>query len=134
MSLIRKHGDLRRFQTRIDGELGQSTPVEITAVGDDAEQPSYFGLLIRDVSYMSRSCAPESADQRLPMEDFDNRTLDAIVGISTEVIERKAISRALDMSNGNRTAAARQLGLSRQSLHAKLKKYRIRKKIGALNA
>jgi transcriptional regulator PpsR len=123
MSLIRKHGDLRRFQTWIEGELGLSTPVEITAVGDDAQAPNYFGLLIRDISNVSRSRAPEAADRSVSIEAFDNRTLEAIVRMSTEVIERKAIFRALELCNGNRTAAARRLGLSRQSLHAKLKKY-----------
>lgn len=123
ISLIRKHGDLRRFQTLIEGELGQSTPVEITAVGDEPEEPNYFGLLIRDVSHVSRSRGPETADKGVSIEDFDNRTLEAIVRMSTEVIERKAIVRALELCDGNRTAAARHLGLSRQSLHAKLKKY-----------
>jgi transcriptional regulator PpsR len=123
MSQIRKRGDLRRFQTWIEGELGLSTPVEITAVGDDVQAPNYFGLLIRDISNMSKSRAPETADRSVSIEDFDNRTLEAIVRMSTEVIERKAIIRALELCNGNRTAAARRLGLSRQSLHAKLKKY-----------
>ncbi len=128
ISLIRKHGDLRRFQTRIEGELGQSTPVEITAVGDDIQQPNYFGLLIRDITLVSRPSATNPAGQGVSIEDFDNRTLEAIVRMSTEVIERKAIIRALEMCNGNRTAAARQLGLSRQSLHAKLKKYGLEQK------
>jgi DNA-binding NtrC family response regulator len=43
--------------------------------------------------------------------------------MTTERIERKAIARALERFRGNRTAAARHLGLSRQSLHTKLKKY-----------
>lgn len=54
---------------------------------------------------------------------FDNLTLDQIVKASTEVIERKSIAGALAASGGNRTVAAKRLGLSRQSLHAKLKKY-----------
>jgi transcriptional regulator PpsR len=128
ISLIRKHGDLRRFQTRIEGELGQSTPVEITAVGDDAQQPNYFGLLIRDISQGSRSGASTAAGPGASIDEFDNRTLETIVRMSTEVIERRAILRALELCNGNRTAAARQLGLSRQSLHAKLKKYGLEQK------
>jgi DNA-binding NtrC family response regulator len=72
---------------------------------------------------VSRGRASEQTDKDLSIDAFDNRTLEAIVRMSTEVIERKAILRALGQSSGNRTAAARQLGLSRQSLHAKLKKY-----------
>jgi transcriptional regulator PpsR len=123
IALIRKHGDLRRFQTSIEGELGQSVPVEITAVGDQADEPAYFGLLIRDVSHVSGARPPATGDEGFTIADFDNRTLEAIVQMSTEVIERKAILRALELTGGNRTAAARHLGLSRQSLHAKLKKY-----------
>lgn len=126
MSLIRKNGDLRRFHTRIDGELGQSVPVEITAVGDEAEQPNYFGLLVRDAR--SRARQAESPDNGLKMAEFDDCTLEEIVRMSTEVIERKAILQALDRCRDNRTAAARQLGLSRQSLHAKLKKYGLERK------
>lgn len=127
MLLIRKHGDLRRFQTRLDGELGQSTLVEITAVGDDAGQPNYYGLLIREASHTSGFRLDESPED-ISRETVDGHTLEAIVRMSTEVIERKAILRALEHCDGNRTAAARQLGLSRQSLHAKLKRYGLDRK------
>ena len=39
------------------------------------------------------------------------------------VIERHCIEDALDRVHGNRTAAAELLGLSRQSLYAKLNRY-----------
>lgn len=126
ISLIQKHGDVRRFQTAIEGELGQSTAVEISAVGDDASEPSYFGLLIRDLAHQRAQAADSAraaADAPSMVEDFDNRTLEQIVKMTTERIERKAIARALERFRGNRTAAARHLGLSRQSLHTKLKKY-----------
>lgn len=123
VSLIRKHGDLRRFRTRIDGELGQSTPVEISGVGDAPEQPNFFALLIRDVGHASKGEVPEKMERHLSIEAFHNHTLEAIVRMSTEMIERDAIIRALESVSGNRTAASRRLGLSRQSLHAKLKKY-----------
>lgn len=128
VSLIRKHGGLRRFRTWIESELGQTVEVEITGVGDDAVQPDYFGLLIRDVGHSSTSQGLDGAIPDPSINEVDNRTLEAIVRMSTEVIERDAITRALDRSRGNRTAAARRLGLSRQSLHVKLKKYRLDRK------
>ncbi|MFO1126440.1 MAG: transcriptional regulator PpsR [Methylocystis sp.] len=126
ISLIQKHGDVRRFQTAIEGELGQSTPVEISAAGDDSPQPSYFGLLLHDLAHQRAN--PEAPAQATPdaafmVDDFDNRTLEQIVKMTTEMIERNAIARSLERFRGNRTAAARHLGLSRQSLHTKLKKY-----------
>ncbi|AZG78311.1 transcriptional regulator PpsR [Methylocystis rosea] len=126
IALVQKHGDVRRFQTTIDGELGQSISVEISAIGDDASQPNYFGLLIRDLGHRRATAeAPPRAvaDASVAVDDFDNRTLEQIVKMTTETIERKAIARALERFRGNRTVAARHLGLSRQSLHAKLKKY-----------
>jgi DNA-binding NtrC family response regulator len=41
------------------------------------------------------------------------------------LVERACIEQALRLSNGNRTAAADALGLSRQSLYAKLERYEI---------
>jgi transcriptional regulator PpsR len=126
IALVRKHGEVRRFQTTIDGELGQMISVEVSAIGNDASQPSYFGLLIRDSGHRCATAeAPPRAvaDASVAVDDFDNRTLEQIVKMTTETIERKAIARALERFRGNRTVAARHLGLSRQSLHAKLKKY-----------
>ncbi len=126
IALVQKHGEVRRFQTTIDGELGQSIAVEVSAIGNDASQPSYFGLLIRDSGHRRATAeAPPRAvaDASVAVDDFDNRTLEQIVKMTTETIERKAIARALERFRGNRTVAARHLGLSRQSLHAKLKKY-----------
>ncbi len=128
IALVEKHGDVRRFHTRIDGEFGQSAAVEISAVGDHASQPGHFGLLIRDLTN-KRAEAGDVIDRdtqgALDAVNLDNRTLEQIVKASAELIERKAIARALELLRGNRTAAARHLGLSRQSLHAKLKKYEI---------
>lgn len=126
IALVQKHGDVRRFQTTIDGELGQSISVEISAIGDEASQPNYFGLLVRDSGHRRATAeAPPRAvaDASVAVDDFDNRTLEQIVKMTTETIERKAIARALERFRGNRTVAARHLGLSRQSLHAKLKRY-----------
>ncbi|MDP3555317.1 transcriptional regulator PpsR [Methylocystis sp.] len=126
IALVQKHGEVRRFQTTIDGELGQSISVEVSAIGNDASRPSYFGLLIRDSGHRRATAdAPPRAvaDASVAVDDFDNRTLEQIVKMTTETIERKAIARALERFRGNRTVAARHLGLSRQSLHAKLKKY-----------
>jgi two-component system response regulator HydG len=42
---------------------------------------------------------------------------------SLEEVERLAILRALEMAGGNKSEAARQLGITRKTLHKKLKKY-----------
>ncbi|HAH97987.1 MAG TPA: sigma-54-dependent Fis family transcriptional regulator, partial [Verrucomicrobiales bacterium] len=44
-------------------------------------------------------------------------------GITLEEAERQLIIRTLKESRGNRTAAARKIGISRRTLHRKLNRY-----------
>ena len=46
-----------------------------------------------------------------------------LVKSTVEVVERHDVAAALELTRGNRTAAAEVLGLSRQSLYAKLGRY-----------
>ncbi|MEY2656917.1 MAG: hypothetical protein RLZZ395_659, partial [Pseudomonadota bacterium] len=52
---------------------------------------------------------------RMPMKD--------IVGETNEMIERMCILAALDLTRNNRASAAEMLGLSRQSLYVKLRRF-----------
>jgi Response regulator containing CheY-like receiver, AAA-type ATPase, and DNA-binding domains len=49
--------------------------------------------------------------------------LKEIVAKSADVIEKVCIEAALKMTNNNRMAASELLGLSRQSLYVKLRKF-----------
>ena len=122
LNLVQQHGGVRLLTTVIYGDLGSNTQVEISAVGDKPDQPAYFGLLLRDVTTRlsdGRSLvSPGVAD--VYEEGF---SLEQLVSASTEAIERKTIVAVLDLCKGNITNAAKRLGLSRQSLHSKLKKY-----------
>jgi two-component system response regulator HydG len=62
--------------------------------------------------------APESAG----IETARGETVDAGPA-PLEEVERVAILRALEMADGNKSEAARQLGITRKTLHKKLKKY-----------
>jgi two-component system, NtrC family, response regulator AtoC len=44
-------------------------------------------------------------------------------GGTLEELEKQAIARALQASEGNRTRAAEQLGISRRTLHRKIAEY-----------
>ncbi|OYT68313.1 MAG: hypothetical protein CFK52_15315, partial [Chloracidobacterium sp. CP2_5A] len=46
-------------------------------------------------------------------------------GMTIEEAERQLIQQALKEVNGNRTLAAKKIGISRRTLHRKLKKYRL---------
>ena len=51
--------------------------------------------------------------------------LDGQLEAATEALEREMIRRAMAACGGNRTAAARRLGMHRQLLYVKLKRYGI---------
>jgi DNA-binding NtrC family response regulator len=52
---------------------------------------------------------------RVPLRD--------VIRESNDVIERLCIEAALQLTSGNRASAAEMLGLSRQSLYVKLRRY-----------
>jgi DNA-binding NtrC family response regulator len=56
---------------------------------------------------------------------FDMTLLDGDLNVATESLERAMIHRALEACAGNRTEAARQLGIHRQLLYKKLKQFGI---------
>jgi transcriptional regulator PpsR len=124
MNLVERHGAVRAMRTTLDGELGAATEVEISAVGDRLGQPNYFGLVIRDVASRSRE-SEEAFSVTALLERSPDAPLESLVRSSTEAIERQRIAEALARAGRNRTMAAKSLGLSRQSLHSKLKKYRL---------
>jgi transcriptional regulator PpsR len=124
MRLVQRHGNVRAMRTTLEGELGASTEVEISAVGDQVGRPRHFGLVFRDA--MSRAPVPAADPLSAALIGRSGDSpLENIVKSSIETIERQHIVDALARNRGNRTLAAKTLRLSRQSLYAKLKKYRL---------
>ncbi len=124
---LREHGSVRLFATQLRGEFGSSSDVEICAVSvADGEEPC-FGFTIRDVGQrvtFERQASrekPRSVEQltelvgRVPLKD--------LVRDSTDMIEKLCIEAALEITGDNRASAAEILGLSRQGLYAKLRRY-----------
>ena len=121
LGMVQKRRSVTMMTTSLEGELGLKTEVEVSAVGDSGTDPTFVGILLRDVTMRARTHANAPA----PISDLESAgvSLEALVKKSTEAIERNTIASALERFSGHRTAAAKYLGLSRQSLHAKLKKY-----------
>jgi DNA-binding NtrC family response regulator len=84
---------------------------------------------MRDVG--SRDCRPEHRAAAFELGDLagglspPRDPLEAVVRASVETIEIRYIEEALAKHVGNRTLAAKYLGLSRQTLHVKLNKYKL---------
>ena len=115
LNLVCKHGSVRALATTLEGEFGTNWEVEISAAGDMPHRPDHIGLLVRDVTSRGQGVAIQ-VEPRAPKDlgetRFHNLTLDQLVKASTEAIERKSIAEALETCGGNRTAAAKRLGLS----------------------
>jgi transcriptional regulator PpsR len=124
---LRQHGSVRLFATTVRGEYGATAEVEISAVSvPDAVQPC-LGFTIRDVG--RRRAGEVRALRELPRsveqltELVGRVSLKDLVRETTDVIERLCIEAALDLTRDNRASAAEMLGLSRQSLYVKLRRY-----------
>ncbi|MEO0865706.1 MAG: helix-turn-helix domain-containing protein, partial [Pseudomonadota bacterium] len=119
-----------QFASKLVNDLGARVPVEISAAKlEDAQNPS-VALIIREVSRIeSMRNKPEAGGQTLPdpgrnvMDLVGSASLKDIVAETTDVVEKMCIETAVNLTRNNRVAAAEMLGLSRQSLYVKLRKY-----------
>jgi transcriptional regulator PpsR len=124
---LRQHGSVRLFGTTLQGELGESTDVEISAVTVMNGGAPCFGFAIRDVGRRLTTGTPR--ERKLPpslehlSELIGRVALKDLVREATDVIERLCIEAALELTGDNRASAAEILGLSRQSLYVKLRRY-----------
>ena len=130
---LRRHLLVRNFSTALYGELGAEARVEISAAAH--QNGTLFGLVIRDVSRRLPDAAEISAGPAVnaipellaPLAHLDEQIgrlpLMQLVRDSGDLIERHCIEAALERAAGNRTAAAALLGLSRQTLYAKLARH-----------
>lgn len=127
---LREHGSVRLYPTALRDAFGGETDVEISAVNVmNAGKPS-FGFAIRNVSRRpAQELLPPAGSRALPRsleqigELIGRLSLKDIVRETTEVIERLSIEAALNLTGDNRASAAEVLGLSRQSLYVKLRRY-----------
>ena len=127
ISNLRQRGAVRLFATTLRGEYGAVTDVEISATLVPHGERPFLGFTIRDVGrrltgeVRSKRELPRSVGQltelvgRVPLKD--------IVGETTDMIEQLCIEAALELTHDNRASAAEMLGLSRQSLYVKLRRY-----------
>lgn len=127
ISNLRQRGSLRLFATSLRGEYGLAVEVEISAVAVTSGEQPCLGFAIRDVGRRLTGDAraakelPRSAGQmtelvgRVPLKD--------IVRETTDLIEQLCIEAALELTGDNRASAAEMLGLSRQSLYVKLRRF-----------
>lgn len=147
---LRQHGSVRLFSTALRGEHGSLSEVEVSAVLVSHGETPCMGFTIRHVGrrlggdstlealsvpgaggmgqagsdaqpFSGRRESPRSVEQLTKL--VGQVPLKQLVRESTELIEQLCIEAALDLSRDNRASAAEMLGLSRQSLYVKLRRY-----------
>lgn len=125
-------GTMRLYATRLMGEHGSDIPVEIAATVLNTNKDAVLAMVVRDAtrSEMLRNgtSGATEVDMSSVIELIGSQTLKNIVAKTTDVIEKMCIETAVELTSNNRVAAAEMLGLSRQSLYVKLRKYDLLKK------
>jgi transcriptional regulator PpsR len=134
---IARHKTVRLFTTTIRGELGTDTEIEISAGLCEDCEPSQIGVLLRNVS---RRLATGADGDLLRTalssmsEQIGKSSLRTLVKTTVSIVEQHYVKEALELAGGNRTATAELLGLSRQSLYAKLNRYGLDEKTSETEA
>jgi transcriptional regulator PpsR len=129
MGNIQPDRPLQLFSSVLRTEFGTRIDIELSAVQIERQDQLSVLMFIRDVG--RRIYADHTTDVHLPrsIEQITGRVgrvpLKQLVRESTDVIEALCIEAALKLTQDNRAAAAELLGLSRQSLYTKLRRFDI---------
>ena len=122
---VKESGTVLNFATIMRGEYGGFQEIEVSAAisGDTPFLSFIVRLLGQEVAVRARRVRnlPRSAEQLTEL--VGRVTLKEIVRETTDAIEKLCIETALDLTNDNRASAAGMLGLSRQSLYSKLRRF-----------
>ena len=124
---LRQQHLVKGFATELRTLSGLNLGVELSAIHLQDAQGGY-AFFVRDTERQRPQEKPAATVGmagtvtelshlvgRMPMKD--------IVGETTDMIERSCIQTALTLTQNNRASAAEMLGLSRQSLYVKLRRF-----------
>ncbi len=122
----RRAGQLRMYATKLNTDFGAQVGVEVSATWLDDKFDPVLALVIRNASSAANlrtDTGGQDSNMQGVVELVGSSTLKDIVSETTDVIEKICIETALELTRNNRVAAAEMLGLSRQSLYVKLRKF-----------
>lgn len=127
VATLKEHGVVRLFGTALRGELGTASEVEISSVALAEGTTGMAGFLLRDVGRRLALGPRGARDLTRAVEQLTalvgRVSLKNLVRDTTDLVERHFIEAALESTEDNRTSAAEVLGVSRQSLYMKLRRY-----------
>lgn len=129
LATLRKHGVIRLMLTGVQGAQGGTSEAEISASFNHASNPPVIGFIVRDVARRVSTGPQGARDLTTAVEQLTSLVgrvaLRDLVRDTSDMVERHFIEAALQLTEDNRTAAAQVLGLSRQSLYVKLRRYNV---------
>jgi transcriptional regulator PpsR len=124
---LRDHGLVQNFATVLRNQFADQEDVEISAVSITDGAQEVFGFMIRGVRGRPKGRLLVEPDSRRSVgqltELIGRMKLKDVVRESTDILERLCIESALELTKGNRAAAADLLGVSRQGLYSKLHRF-----------
>ena len=120
-------GRMRLYATRLAGDYGAPLSVEASVSTLTAGDDTVFAFVFRESHRAEGSRTVSTPDEQMQsvVELVGSAPLKDIVAETTNVVEKMCIETAVELTKNNRVAAAEMLGLSRQSLYVKLRKYGI---------
>jgi transcriptional regulator PpsR len=122
----RQASRVRLYPTRLVSEYGSQRPVTIAVTHLTGRDSPGYAFVLRDAGQsMTETAAPGwTPAAARPVDELVGGTpMKEIVAQTADVVERMCIETAIEMTGNNRVAAAGLLGVSRQSLYVKLRKY-----------
>ncbi|NBS07851.1 MAG: transcriptional regulator PpsR [Betaproteobacteria bacterium] len=123
---LRQLQPVRNFATEVRTLSGVTLPVEVSAVCL-ARPETLYVFFVRDMERRLQGSTALSPAQASPFAELSQlvgrRPIKDIVGETVDTIERMCIEAALGLTHNNRASAAEMLGLSRQSLYVKLRRF-----------
>lgn len=130
VSNLREHGAMRDFATIVRSEQLGHEEVEVTGVSAMHGSSLCYGMVIRVLRQRATLSLPRGsstfAKSVTNLAELVGRvSLKELVRETTDMVEHMCIEAALELTNDNRASAAQILGLSRQGLYAKLRRYGI---------
>ena len=117
------------YASVLKNTVGTTSEIEISAATVQRGDNPKIVFFIRDISRRLTTEHPLTEQLPRSIEQITERVgrhpLKELVRESTDVIEALCIEAALKLTRDNRASAAEILGLSRQSLYTKLRRYNI---------
>jgi transcriptional regulator PpsR len=130
LAVLREHGVVRLFATAVRGNCGSTAEVELSAATSPSLEEPCVGITLRNVSRRPAGGPVGARHLTRAVEELTGLvgrvSLRDLVRDTIDLVERHFIEAALELTNDNRTSAAEVLGVSRQSLYVKLRRYGLR--------